>query len=232
MKRLYWLSLTLIVLLMACAGPAAVEPAVAPDAVEETAVSTTVDNDTVAYTDEEAGFSIALPAGWTTVDASIEAFAQMRSEAGQNGALSSLTDDYVQALLDSGLQLYALSEATTALNSDLPVSIKIIRRAAPVTMSLDEYVTDTATQLEDILELTSALEQAPMLLGNDEAIQLRYSMQMPTAVDTKTEVHNTQYYLIHGSDLYIITLEMGQDLVDDYLAAGETAVETFTISGG
>ncbi len=232
MKRLYWLSLTLIVLLMACAGPAAVEPAVAPDAVEETAVSTTVDNDTVAYTDEEAGFSIALPAGWTTVDASIEAFAQMRSEAGQNGALSSLTDDYVQALLDSGLQLYALSEATTALNSDLPVSIKIIRRAAPVTMSLDEYVTDTATQLEDILELTSALEQAPMLLGNDEAIQLRYSMQMPTAVGTKTEVHNTQYYLIHGSDLYIITLEMGQDLVDDYLAAGETAVETFTISGG
>lgn len=230
MKRLYWLSLLLIIFMVGCVGPAAVEPSVENEEAGETAVSTTANSDMTTYTNEEAGFSIALPADWTTVEASTEAFAQMRGAAGQNNALTFLTDEYVQALLESGLQLYALNEATTTLNSDLPVSLKIMRLDAPKTMSLEAYVTDTATQLDAILELTSALQQAPVMLGDDEAIQLRYSMQMQTDAGSKIEVHNTQYFLINGSDLYIITLEMGQDLVDDYLAAGETAVETFQVT--
>lgn len=231
MKRLYWLSLTLIFLVVACAGPAAVEPAVDVDneGAGETAVSNTAENGTVAYTNDEVGFSITLPADWKTVEASNEAFAQMRSTVGMDDVL---TDDYVQALLASGLQLYALNEAAPSLDSNVPISIQIIRRDAPASLSLDEYVADTTKQLEDILELTSPLEQSTVMLGEDEAVQLRYAMETQTAVGTKEEVHNTQYYLINGSDLYIITLEMGQDLVDDYLVVGETAVETFQITSG
>ena len=231
MRRLYWLSLILIFLVVACAGPAAVEPAVEEEA-GDTAVSTAAENDTVAYTDDEAGFSITLPAGWTAVEASNEAFAQMRSAVGQNDDMSFLTDEYVQALLASGLQLYALNEAAPSLGSDVPVSIQIIRREAPASLSLDEYVADTTKQLEDILELTSPLEQSTVMLGEDEAVQLRYTKQAQTAAGSKAEVHNTQYYLMNGSDLYIITLEMGQDLVDDYLVVGETAVETFQLTTG
>lgn len=232
MKRLYWFSLILIFLIAACAAPAAVEPAVDNGDGAETAVSTTLDNDTVAYTNDEAGFSIALPADWTIVQATTEEFAQLRRMSGENDALAFLTDDYVQALLASGLQLYAVNEATTSLNSKVPVSVQIIRRDAPSSLSLDEYVADTAHQLGDILELTSTVEQSTVTLGDDEAVQLRYSMQRQTADGAKTEVHNTQYYVINGNDLYIITLEMGQELVADYLATAETAVETFTASGG
>ncbi|MAT98987.1 MAG: hypothetical protein CL608_17725 [Anaerolineaceae bacterium] len=239
MKRLYWLSVILILLLAACAGPAAVEPAAESGGVEETATSAssvqavpTADSDTVTYTDDEAGFSIALPASWTTVEASTEAFTEMRRAVGEDESFTFLTDEYVQALLESGLQLYALHEETASLTSELPVSLKIIRRDAPTSMSLDEYVTSTATQFESILELTMPIEQSTVMLGGDEAIQLRYAMQTQTAVGTKAEVHNTQYYLINGSDLYIITLEMGQDLVDDYLVVGETAVETFQLNSG
>jgi len=232
MKRVYWLSLILIFLIAACAGPAAVEPAVESGDVEDTAVSTSADNemaDMAVYSDEEAGFSITLPSDWVVVEASTEAFAQMRSAVNVDDVL---TDEYVQALINSGLQLYVLNENTTSLNSEMPVSITIIRRDAPTSMSLDEYVTNTATQLEDILALTTPLEQSSVMLGDDEATQLRYAMQTQTAVGTKAEVHNTQYYLINGSDLYLITLEMGQDLVDDYLVVGETAVETFQLTTG
>ncbi len=236
MKRLYWLSLILIFLAAACAGPAAVEPAVEEE-VGDTAVSTgsgqtvstTAENDTVAYTDDEAGFSITLPAGWTIAEGSNEAVAQMRSTVGVDNVL---TDAYVQALLASGLQLYALNGAAPSLGSDVPVSIQIIRRDAPTSLSLDEYVADTTKQLEDILELTSPLEQSTVMLGDDEAVQLRYTKQAQTAAGSKAEVHNTQYYLMNGSDLYIITLEMEQGLVDDYLVVGETAVETFQLTSG
>ncbi len=138
----------------------------------------------------------------------------------------------MQALLASGLELYAFNEDAASVNNPVPASIRVMRLDAPASLSLEEYVAGTAAQLEDIVELTTPLEQSAVILGDDEAIQLRYAMQTQTAVGAKAEVHNTQYYLISGGDLYIITLEMGQDLVDDYLAAGETAVETFQLTSG
>lgn len=233
MKRLYWISLILIFMLAACGGSTA-EPSIeSSDTTETTVVNdAATTTDSVAYTDADAGFSISLPANWATVEPSAAAFAQIGDTTGQGAALAHLTDDYVQALLASGLQLYALNEDDASLNSAVPVSIQVIRRDAPTSLGLNELVTETAVQLESILDLTSNLEQSSMTLGGSEAIQLRYTTQAQTAVGGTAEIHNTQYYLINDGGLYIITVEMAQTLVNDYLAGAETAVETFQLTSG
>lgn len=227
MKPLYWLTLILLMLMVACTGAVGTEPA-ASEAVAPDSVVAEVAEEFV-YTDDDASFSINLPAGWTAVTASEEAFAQMR---GENGSPSFLTDEFVQALLASGLQMYAVNEAADSLSSGVPVSVQIIRRDAPVSLTLAELVADTANQLDNIVELTSDIEQSTVMLGEDEAIQISYVVRMKTAAGAETTVHNTQYYLMRGGDLYIITLEMEQALVDTYLESSRTAVETFKISAG
>ena len=210
MKPLYWLTLILLMLMVACTG------AVAAEVTEET-----------VYTDEDASFSINLPAEWMAVTASEEGFAQLRSE---NDSLSFLTDDFVQALLASGLEMYAVNEAANSLSSSAPVSMKIIRRDAPASLTVVELVADTTNQLDNIVELTSEIDQSTVMLGENEAIQISYAMRVKTAAGNETTVHNTQYYLMRGGDLYIITLEMEQALVDTYLESSRTAVETFQLT--
>ncbi len=75
MKHLYWLAVLLCFLAVGCAGAATVEPGVADS---ETAVSPTADSDLTVINDDDGEFSISLPAGWTNIEASSEAFAQMR----------------------------------------------------------------------------------------------------------------------------------------------------------
>ncbi|VAW30712.1 hypothetical protein MNBD_CHLOROFLEXI01-4952, partial [hydrothermal vent metagenome] len=146
------------------------------------------------------------------------------------GANAFLTDDFMQGLLASGLQLYALNGDSGSLSSNMPVSIKIIRKDAPVSLTLAELVADTVNQFGDVLDLTSDIEQAGVMLGNDEAVQVSFSNRVQTAVSSEVETHITQYYLMRDGDLYIITLEMGQELVGTYLASAQTAVETFQIT--
>ncbi|WP_420632331.1 hypothetical protein [Candidatus Leptofilum sp.] len=228
MKRLYWLLLLLILMLAACGGATAEPIAESNETVASNEVETAENAETI--TNSEAGFSITLPDNWTSVEPSAAAFAQIGDTVGQGEALAHLTDAYVQALLASGLEIYALNEDDASLNSAVPVSIQIIRRDAPVSLTLAELVNETAVQLESILDLTTNLEQAPVTLSGSEAIQLRYTMQAQTAVGGSAEVHNTQYYLINNSALYIITIEMARGLVSDYLMEVETAVETFQLS--
>ncbi|WP_420643624.1 hypothetical protein [Candidatus Leptofilum sp.] len=228
MKHLYWLTLLLILMLAACGGETAEPIADGSEATISEDVETAVGTETI--TNSAAGFSISLPDNWATVEPSAAAFAQIGDTVGQADALAYLTDEYVQALLASGLELYALNEDAASLNSAVPVSIQIIRRDAPVSLTLAELVNETAVQLEAILDLTSNLQQASMTIDGNEAVQLRYTMQSQTAAGGSADVHNTQYYLSNNGNLYIITIEMARELADDYLAGAETAVETFQLT--
>ena len=226
MKKFYLFSLMMILLVVACAGPTAVEPA-ASDAVALEDVSSTSNVAETLYANEEANFSIALPSEWLVAEATVDGLSQMRSE---NGALSFLTDDFAQALIANGLQLFALNSDSNTVNNGIPASIKVIHRDAPTSLTLEELVADTTNQLKNIVELTTAIEQTSVMLGNDEAVQISYSMMVDTTVGAEAEVHNTQYYVMKDGDLYILTVEMGQELVDAYLESSRTVAETFQIT--
>jgi hypothetical protein len=228
MKRLYWLVMILLLFLLGCGGTTA-EPVIESGGSTDAAIVATAETTPLLYTEAD-GFSIALPANWTAVEPSAAAFAQIGGTTGQRDALTFLTEEYVQALLASGLQLYALNQDDASLNSPVPVSIQVIRRDAPTSLTLAELVNETAVQLEAILDLTSALAQSPVTLNGMEAVQLRYTLQAQTAAGGTALVHNTQYYFMQDGDLYIITVEMAQSLVDDYLAGAEMAVETFQLT--
>ena len=224
MKKLLFLCSLLLFIVVACSAPAEAEPSL--NEADEPAVLAEEDT---TYSNSVADFSIALPSEWVAAAATTTAFADLRVAAGnQADGLAFLSDAYVQGLIASGTELYALH--LDSLNGDVPISLNISRGAAPVSISLDELVADTVAQLKDIVELNSDIEQTTVMLGEDEAIQISYSMQVKTAVGAETAVHNTQYYVVNDGNLYMITLAMGQDLVADYLTSSRAVAETFQVS--
>ncbi len=191
---------------------------------------TELDNGDILYVNTEAGFSIALPPEWFVLDLSSDDFSEMLGlVAGQNESLSFFSEDYVQALVASGMKFYAVQGDVNSLSNPIPISINILQQEVPPGLSLDQLVAVTAAQLESIFDLTSEMEQAPVMLGAEEGVMVSYSMGLVTAVGVEAEARNTQYFIAGDDYVFIVTLGMGTDLVDEYLESSRTAVETFQI---
>ncbi|VAW29853.1 hypothetical protein MNBD_CHLOROFLEXI01-1370, partial [hydrothermal vent metagenome] len=114
MKIKYWLSLMVLFLVVACAGPNAVEPSASSvESSSDSSISAQAEE--TLYASSDADFSITLPTEWAVAEATTADFTQMRDSVA--GANAFLTDDFMQGLLASGLQLYALNGDSGSLSS-------------------------------------------------------------------------------------------------------------------
>ncbi len=197
---------------------------------ESSLVRTQLDSGEILYTNSEAGFSIELPSEWFVIDLSGDDFSQMvELVVGQNESMSFLSEDYFQSLASSGMKFYAVQGDAESLSNPVPISINILRQETDFGLNLEEFVALNVGQFESIFDLTSEIEQTPLMLGNDESIRLSYTMNLVTAVGIETEVLNTQYLIISGGKIYVVTVGMGIELAGEYLEPARAIAETFQL---
>lgn len=191
---------------------------------------TELDNGDILYVDTEVGYSITLPSEWLVFDLSSDDFSRMLGMvAGQNESLSFFSEEYAQTLAASGMKFYAVQGDAESLSNPVPISINVLRQETDFGLDLEDFVALNVGQFESIFDLTSEIEQTSLMLGNDESIRLSYTMNLVTAVGIETEVLNTQYLIISGGKIYIVTVGMGIELAGEYLEPSRAIAETFQL---
>lgn len=193
-------------------------------------VETTLDSGDILYEQTDAGFSMILSSDWLVIDLSSDDFSQMlEMVGGQNDSLSFFTEDYFQQIIASGIRFYAVNDNIDSLSNPVPMSINILVQEENFGLSLEEFMTVNTAQFENFFDLTSEIEQEVVMLGELEAGRISYTLNLVTALGVESEVANTQYFILANDGLYVITLGMGIELVEEYQEAARTAVETFRL---
>lgn len=195
-----------------------------------TLIQTELDSGDILYEQTEAGFALALSPDWLVIDLSSNDFSQMLGVVGgQNESLSFFSEEYFQSIVASGIRFYAVNTGVDSMSNSVPLSINIIIQEEDFGLTLEEFMTVNVAQFENFFDLTSEVEQEVIILGELEVGRIGYTLNLVTALGVPSEISNTQYFVMADGKIFVITLGMGIDLVEQYQESARTAVETFQL---
>lgn len=194
-------------------------------------IQTELETGAMLYELPAIGFAMTLPADWQVVD--LEKFDMAEifgSVAERNEQLESLfSSDSMKNLVAAGIRFYAINVSSESLSSSPPATINLALEELTFALDAGQYATVAMAQIEKFFDLTSDIEQDVVALGDGEATRVRYTMNLVDALGQSIEVLNTQYIVIDGMTVYIVTLSMPVGLVDDFWQPYAAAVESFRV---
>jgi hypothetical protein len=85
------------------------------------------------------------------------------------------------------------------------------------------------SQISQLFDLTSELEQESVLLGDLEAVKLSYTVELVNPLGIAINNLNTQYLLLDGQTAYVITVAMEAELAEDLLESATETAESFRL---
>ncbi len=158
------------------AAPASVAPSVAPASPSAAASPSASAGGGLATTGRiavpEHGFAITLPTGWTRIDLQSGDLEQIMAAAGaQNPEMAELYSAQIQAMLASGLVIFAFGPDMTSGTNLNVLSLPSMG------MNLDVLEQANLAQLKTLAEGDVTTER--MTLPAGEALHLRYSIKSP-----------------------------------------------------
>ena len=195
-------------------------------------VQTELENGDTLYELPEHGFAITLPDNWEVVDLTGDLIAESFGRlADQNEGLSELfNNSYFQDLAAVGIKFYAINVDKASIASTTPATINILKQELPVELTLDTYTSLSISQLEQIFDITSEIEQESVKFGQFEGARITYTTDLADPLGRSITVLNRQYLLLNGSVTYVITLTMAEELAPEFLEPGTQAAESFELT--
>lgn len=195
-------------------------------------LSTPASADATLHEFPEDGFAISLPPDWESVDLETFDVADLASEVVEQNELlaGQISSQAMRQLVAAGIRFYALNTSMDSLLADSPATINIIIEDLPVDLTLDEYATLSATQIERAFDLESeALEQGAVTLGDVDAQTLRYTATILNQFGDPLTVLNKQYFLLDGRRAFVITLSMSEELAASNLEPFSAVAQSFRL---
>ena len=188
-------------------------------------------NGDVLYELPAVGFSIALPEEWQAVDLEKMDFSEIMAEVGsQNENLDGVfTTDYMRNLVAAGIKFYAVNVSPDSLRSVTPATINVVQQDLPFALTLAQYVDVNLSQLEQIFDLTSEIEQEELMLGDVPVVRITYTTNLVNLLGQPMEILNAQYLMVDGTLASVVTLSMPVAMADEFLRPFTAAVETFRV---
>lgn len=194
-------------------------------------IQTELETGEMLYELPAIGFAMTLPADWQVVDLEKLDMAEIfGSVAERNEQMESLfSSEAMQNLVAAGIRFYAINVSSESLSSSPPATVNLALEELPFALDAGQYATVAVAQIEKFFDLTSDIEQDVVALGDGEAARVRYTMNMVDTLGQSIEVLNTQYIVVDGMTVYIVTLSMPVGLVDDFWQPYAAAVERFRV---
>ena len=177
---------------------AATTPTTAPTATA-TAAATTGPAPSLATTGRielpDHGFAVTLPDGWSRVDLTAgDLDAIMEAAGGMNPELADMYSAQIQAMLSSGLALFAFGPGTSGAN----LNVLVLPGGG---LSLDLLEQMNMAQIEALAD--GAVNSERLQLPAGEALHLRYRMQVAGGVEAPAL---DQYLVLGGSNQYMFSV--------------------------
>ncbi|MGP1674930.1 MAG: hypothetical protein ACTS8Z_06940 [Candidatus Limnocylindrales bacterium] len=143
----------------------------------------------------EHGFAVTLPDGWNRIDLSAgDLAAIMEAAGGMNPELADMYSAQIQAMISSGLALFAFGPGTSGAN----LNVLVLPGGG---LSLDLLEQMNMAQIESLADGAVASERVQLPVG--EALHLRYRMQVTGGVEAPAL---DQYLVLGGSNQYMISV--------------------------
>ena len=143
----------------------------------------------------EHGFAVTLPDGWNRIDLSAgDLDAIMEAAGGMNPELADMYSAQIQAMISSGLALFAFGPGTSGAN----LNVLVLPGGG---LSLDLLEQMNMAQIESLADGAVASERVQLPVG--EALHLRYRMQVTGGVEAPAL---DQYLVLGGSNQYMISV--------------------------
>ncbi|MDP9483395.1 MAG: hypothetical protein M3P84_09255 [Chloroflexota bacterium] len=143
----------------------------------------------------EHGFAVTLPDGWARVDLSAgDLDAIMEAAGSMNPELADMYSAQIQAMLSSGLALFAFGPGTSGAN----LNVLVLPGGG---LSLDLLEQMNMAQIEALADGAVVSERLQLKAG--EALHLRYRMQVAGGVEAPAL---DQYLVLGGSNQYMFSV--------------------------
>jgi hypothetical protein len=192
--------------------------------------TTELDNGWMQYALPEEGFSVALPPNWLAVQLDPEFMADILGEVGaQNeGALSMLNSDAMQAMAASGIKLMAFDTDAEMIGRTTPTSLNVLTLELPGELPFDVWLNLNEAQLEGLAEEGSLTMEELQVAGQDAA-HFHYTAQMVNALGQPDHVTLDQYLFLDGINAYVLTFASQVEVADQYTELFPEIMSTFAI---
>ncbi|HEV8228630.1 MAG TPA: hypothetical protein VGQ86_01635 [Candidatus Limnocylindria bacterium] len=174
-------------------------------------------------------FSVGLPPTWRAIELDPQTVsASFRALRDTNPTFAQSYDEAALAqLANAGLKMFAFDLGPGGTSGGFATNMNISITALNADVSLDFLAQTSAAQVEVQLNATrKGLDKVS--LGGRDAMRLRATYPLTVASGPLT-VAATQYYVLRGRDVFVLTFSTRQESKDALAATFEQIAQTFRI---
>ncbi len=170
----------------------------------------------------DRGFAIALPDSWQIFDLTSDEIDQMLAPLEDDPALAGMVDQITQ-LVSSGGALFALDASADAVEAGFITNLNVLVQE-DAGSSLSILTAANVSYIEQNLNVE--VEQTRLQVPAGDASRLLYQF----AGGAFGKYHVTQYFLVGGGDLYVVTFSraIGAEF-EELETLFEASMETFEL---
>jgi hypothetical protein len=177
----------------------------------------TLEPDWIRYEKAEDGFSIALPPRWEQIDMDPQTLgASLDAISEENPELATVLEGQARNLVVSGIKFFGFDMTPGAVTAGFATNVNVLRQALGVEMSLDVFVQVSVAQLKNADIAEGEVSQRRVNLAGGEGAELKYRWKLTTPLGETITVAVTQYAVIRGEDVYMVSFGALADQAERY----------------
>ncbi len=173
-----------------------------------------------------------MPPEWLRIDLDAEAFEDALAIVGeQNPELGQvLSSDTLRSLAASGIKFYGLDASPESLIPGFPTTANILKLNLGLALPLDTIVAVNLGQIEAIADPDVPLTNQRVTLSNVEAEEIKYATEMAMPTGDSIQLMITQYLVVDGTNMVVVTLGTPLELADGYTTTFEEIGKSFRLA--
>lgn len=176
-----------------------------------------------------AGFGLALPANWETIEFSRETLDKNFGILGEhNSSFRRLLkiEDF-RAMIVAGVQFYAVDLSGLEAGYSFPPSVNVMKIDTGVRMPLATIMKENLREIRLMADKEYPIDSELVRIGNSEAIFIRYIFTYDQGNQQLQVTQMEHYILVNETVLYVLTIAMQLDLAEQHSAIAKKIGESF-----
>lgn len=146
----------------------------------------------------------------------------------QNPQIASLLENQASSLLGAGVTFFGFDAAPEVATAGLN-SVNVLKQSLGFQMSLDFFLQISVGTLENLADVVKPISQRRVNLTAGEAGELAYRMNLSLPTGQPVKLAITQYVVIEGRDVYIISLGTTAGQAEKYAPVFEKVAQSFRL---